>query len=473
MTSSSARPIRIICVLFVFQILLWPSLCAQTPDKNFSGTVEGTVRDSQNHPLSGVSIFLGNTASANSLRAITDSQGRFRLEAIAAGNYKLRAQLQGFREATIGPFGLLPQETKSVVLILAKVLSQDASAFSFADEPHFTVAGVTDTTALGGHGSDQVMRNSEALSKDAASLSGSAAHMPSAATGEATETSLRASLAAHETADTHFQLAEIEEQQGHPLEAVRDYQWAAELQPTEPHLFAWGAELLLHRASEPAAEVFTNGRNAYPQSIRMRLGLGAAAYAEGRRDEAAKLFMEASDLDPSDAKPYLFLGKLQATEKNVSPGWVQHMERFVKIHPGNALAHCLYAEALAKLGREQEDSALIESQLKTAIALDPRLGSAYLQLGIIRSQREDYLAAIAAFQKAIENTTLPDEAHYRLADVYRRIGQTDKANQETELFKKVSVQKKMQADRERREIQQFVYTLRRKSAESHSPSPNH
>jgi len=37
-------------------------------------------------------------------------------------------------------------------------------------------------------------------------------------------------------------------------------------------------------------------------------------------------------------------------------------------------------------------------------------------------------------QKAIEDTALRDDAHYRLAQVYRRMGETEKAQQETEPY---------------------------------------
>jgi hypothetical protein len=53
-----------------------------------------------------------------------------------------------------------------------------------------------------------------------------------------------------------------------------------------------------------------------------------------------------------------------------------------------------------------------------------------------------------------------EEAHFRLAQVYRRTGDTEKANQEIAEFKKLSEQKDRQAERERHEIPQFVYTLR-------------
>jgi hypothetical protein len=52
------------------------------------------------------------------------------------------------------------------------------------------------------------------------------------------------------------------------------------------------------------------------------------------------------------------------------------------------------------------------------------------------------------------------------------MGQADKANRESELFKKISAEKKRAADQERREIPQFVYTLGGKSAAPQSPPSN-
>ena len=36
----------------------------------------------------------------------------------------------------------------------------------FADKPDFTIAGVTDWTAVGGHGSDSTLRTSEDLARE-------------------------------------------------------------------------------------------------------------------------------------------------------------------------------------------------------------------------------------------------------------------------------------------------------------------
>ena len=275
---------------------------------------------------------------------------------------------------------------------------------------------------------------------------------------------------ASRTATSTRGLAEAAENAGRPLDAVREYQQAAQLQPNEAHLFAWGADLLLHRAFEPAMEVFTKGYRLYPSSVRMLLGLSVATYDQGAMEQGKKLLLNACDLNPADPTPYLFLGKLQEAEKIEPSGWTERFARFVRLHSESALAHYYYVVALGKQEPVSENLAIMESELKKAIELDPQLGGAYLELGIVYSQRKDYPEAISAFQKAIEVTPFPAEAHYRLGQVYGHMGEAEKAGKEIELFKQISEQKKSDAERERHKIQQFVYTLRSQSPSSLPPS---
>lgn len=456
-------------VAFLTLVALFaPTLHAQKRTREADAVVQGKVCNAQHQPIGGATVSLDGIEPANVFTLTTDSEGHFRFAAIPAGKYTVHARLSGYQGASEGPFSLGQTDEKSITLVLAKSSSQanDASKIEFSDEPQFTVSGVTDTTNLGGHGSATFVRNRDALSKEAASLTKDVGIQPGssgktdAATPIPEEAALRAMLQQHEAAELHAQLAEIEETEGRPLEAVHDYRRAAEMDPSEPHLFAWGAELLLHHAYEPAIEVFGRGHRLYPRSVRMLLGLGAARYAQGTREDAAQTLLEACDLDPSDPNPYLFLGRLQAIENIEMPGWLERLKRFVELHPENAMAHYLYAVALSKQGGEQGTSDNVEGHLREAVQLDPHLGGAYLQLGVLCAQRQDFPGAIAAFQNAIENTPLPDEAHYRLAQIYRTTGNTQKAQEETKLFKQVTDQRNKEAERERHEIPQFVYTLR-------------
>jgi tetratricopeptide (TPR) repeat protein len=453
---------RIFLYLF-FRVLLLLTLLlpfspvgvAQNADAQKLPTVTGSIYDSEKHALPGVELDFQGARDATPVHTLSDSQGDFRV-ALPAGIYTLRTKRDGYRQVTEGPFEVLPGEAKRIVLHLAKAASsaadKEAAAMPFSDEPQFTVAGVTDSSALGVHASSRNMPNSNAIAKETSALDRETSNLPD-------ESAIRAQLAAGENAELHFTLAEIEEAKGHSLESAKEYERAAQLQPTEAHLFGWGAELLLHLAYEPALDVFSKAHQRYPESVRMLLGLGATKYALGSREEAARYFSQASDLEPSNPQPYLFLGRLLSTETTVPGGWLERMHRFAILHHETARAHYFYGLALAK-GGAPDAEAESESEFRQAIELDPHLGEAYLDLGILYSKRSDFPSAIDALRNAIRFTALPDEAHYRLAEVYRRTGEAEKARQETALYKQVSEQKSQQAERERHEIQQFIYTLR-------------
>jgi tetratricopeptide (TPR) repeat protein len=461
MTSCSVKSICIGAVLAVLCIAHTAKLGAQTPAQQ---TVQGIVHDAQGHPLPSVTISLEPTDSTHSFTTSSDEKGKFKFSGISEGSYTLRAKLKGYDDCEKGPIVVPDPSSNSVELLLIQsqslVSGKDSSAIAFSDEPAFTVAGVTDTTALGGHGSGPIVRNSNALSKETASLAKGTASNAASAADPGKEAAVRAQIVKQDSAELHAELADIEEVTGRPLDAVKEYQRAAEMQPTEPHLFAWGAELLLHHAPEPAVEVFSKGHRLFPQSSRMMLGLGAAWYAQRSKEQAEKIVLEATDINPNDPTPYLFLGRLQVTEQSVPAAWAEKMKRFATLQPANPAAHYLYAVALLKQQNGTDHAPQAEADLKIAIQLDPKFGDAYLQLGILCSKREDYPAAVNALQKAIETTPVPDEAHYRLAQVYRHMGETEKANQEVALFKKISEQKEADAERERHEIPQFIYKLR-------------
>ena len=388
----------------------------------------------------------------------SDELGRFGFEKVPPGKYEIRASKPGYRfkKETLSVI----QQKEPMVLVI-HLLKEDADSLAkkaaptveFSDEPKFTVAGVTDPTNLGGHGSDVSLRTREALAKEAAALHHEGSDAARAKT-DLTEGS----------ANLHTQLADEAESAGRPLEALKEYQLAAKIEPNEAYLFAWGAELLLHRAFEPAIEVFSTGHKKYPDSARMLLGLGAATYDQGATERGEKFLLEACDLHPGEATPYLFLGRVQEAEKIEPQGWADKFGQFVRLHPENAQVHYFFAVALGKQGDGQTDSETVERELKKAIELDPKFGSAYLQLGISYAARKDTSAAIAAFEKAIETSPLPDEAHYRLAEIYRQIGDAERARKEMALYNLTSQEKSKQAEAQRHEIQQFVYTLREKNA---------
>jgi tetratricopeptide (TPR) repeat protein len=454
------------------------------------GALEGSVRDSAGRAVANATVFLQPTTGTGTPPAQiqnthADSLGAYRFSALSEGAYILRAEMSGYARTIVGPVRLASSETKKIDLTLTPVKASGAAASApeFFDEPQFTVAGVTQATSAGGHGSDIVLRTTEALAQATVSLSKEPAASSTATTSVATESSLREAVARDpKDAELHHRLGDVEEKLGNPLEAVREYQRAAELDPSELYLFDWGTELLTHRALEPATEVLTQGSRRFPKSVRMLVALGVAWYARGSCDQAVQSLGSAADLDPGNPTPYLFLGRMQTVEPTALEGSVERLGRFAQLQPDNALANYYYAVSLSKesgkqsAGSEDGDAgrtARVEALLQKAVGLDPKLGAAYLQLGILYSQRSDNSRAIAAYRKAIEvspeeegpqlDQTL-EETHYRLAQAYQRTGDKTKAQEELELHHQLAKKTQEDAERKRREIQQFVILLRSEKA---------
>ena len=106
--------------------------------------------------------------------------------------------------------------------------------------------------------------------------------------------------------------------------------------------------MLLHRAIWQAEEIFRKGVAAFPQSVRMNTALGTTLFAGARYDQAAQSLCIASDLDPTAAEPYLFMGRMQITAPDPLPCIESHLLRFVKQQPANSVANYLYAMTLLK-----------------------------------------------------------------------------------------------------------------------------
>lgn len=478
-----------------------------------------------------------NKGPGESRTAQTDSKGQYRFDGMHEGIHIVVTSMPGYEESRIPPVFIGPNESKSVDLTLGIPKNPAATQPQFFDQPQFTVAGVTDTTSLGGHGSDVVVRTRESIAKETVSLSKSAANPH--ANDPAVERELRAKvtrypssfdgnhrlglllitegkasdaipfldraaqlkpedydnsydlalanvdagnyaqaregakalLATHDQAELHHLLGNVEEKLGDPLEAVRHYQRAAELDPSEAYLYDWGSELLLHHAPEPAIEVFTKGNHLFPHSVRMLIGLGAALFARGSDEEAVTRLCQASDLAPNDPAPYLFLGKLLRAEPTSSPKIAERLHRFVTLKPDSAEANYYYAFALWKLPPVPADRARltqIESLLRNAARLDPKLATASLQLGILYADEGKHPGAISAYHAAIAANPQLGEAHYRLAQAYRQVGETGKAKEELRLYAECEKKSAETVERERHEIPQFVYTLRdQPSREAH------
>jgi len=537
--------VTVLSAVAVLVILLLPAAMAQQTSRNGSGgatgvTIRGRVLSSDGKAVSDAVVHLGKKDSSGSLETQTDAAGSFVFLGLSKGSYRVSAEKAGLRSRTADVVASSDNDTEKVDLVLggkgsaAGASAHGAQTMEFSDQPNFTVAGVTDWTAVGGHGSDSTLRTSESLASETLALKtesagrGTATASVDAGKEREAESKLRAALAsapesfdanhrlgelylhagryreaipllesayradpAHEgnqydlalayegdgdvararerirellakqqSADLHRLMGELDEKAGDPLSAVHEYEQAVKLSPSEQNYFEWGSELLLHRAVWQAQEVFRKGADAYPKSARMQTGLGTALFSGARYDEAALRLCDASDLNPTDPQPYLFMGKIQMAAPNALTCVAPKLARFVQQQPGSSIANYLYAMSLLKRQEQAPDPEVVQ-QAKTlltkAVTIDSKCSEAYLQLGILSASQREFERAIGFYTKAIEGDPELADAHYRLGVAYDRTGQPAKAKQEFQLHDQIKQQQAEAIERQRREVKQFLF----------------
>jgi tetratricopeptide (TPR) repeat protein len=241
--------------------------------------------------------------------------------------------------------------------------------------------------------------------------------------------------------ELHNLLGDIEERAGNLVLAAEEYQRAAHMDATEDHLFDWGNNLVQLRAFEPASRVFAAALERHPRSARLHVGLGIAHYSRGQYEEAVRSFCEASDLAPSDPRPYQFLGEMYGVAPELAPDISERLGRFVKARPRSALAHLYYGLSLWKGQRgNATDLRQVEALLRRAVTLDPKLAKGHLELGILLSDQQRDTEAIPALRRAAQLDPGQPQAHYRLAQAYRRTGQGALAASELQIFERLKAQ---------------------------------
>jgi tetratricopeptide (TPR) repeat protein len=417
----------------LFRTLVLVALLVALPSFAQQVTVQGKVVDTAGNPVPGANIQLEGQALPAALSATTSADGTFAFAPLPAGAYRVTARKANLSSQTVAtsPSG------QPLLLVLAP---QSTQAMEFADKPDFAVAGITDWTAVGGHGSDATLRTSEALARETTTLKPHGAD-----SGETAE------------ADRHRRQGLEDEQKGDPLAAVHEEELAVRLDPSEENYFVWGSELLLHRAVWQAAEVFRNGAKAHPTSSRMLTGLGAALFAGALYDEAAARLCQAADLDPSDPEPNSFLGRMVPAAPNPLPCVRSHLARYSQQHPGDAQALYFYAMAVAK---ENPADPQVETLLNRAVAIDHKCAPAWLQLGILAYTHHDPVKAIDLYHQAIEADPQLAEAHYRLGVAYDRMGKADQAAREFQLHDEIEKRQAAAVEQQRREVKQFLVVLK-------------
>ena len=459
------------CILALIFVAMAP---LAAPAQQPTVRVTGKLRDQMGAPVARVLVTLREIPSNTMIQTTTDAFGAFSFPAEAACDAAIASSDHG-RLVKVDVAAARLAEPVELVLRPRSEAGMDEMHYS--DSSDFVVAGVTDWTAVGGHGSDSTLRTSESLASSTASLPAATA---SAGGRTAQELSLEralsqdesqghvdraqvrahAALRAHPTATLYRLAEEVHEKGDHPLGAAREFEQAAKLDPSEANEFEWGSELLVHRAIWEAEAVFQHGVELYATSARMQTALGSALFAGARYDEAADRLCKASDLAPAEDTAYVYLGKVQLAAPHALACVEPRLKRHMLLRPQSAEARYLYAMAILKqTAKEPNAPTLTQAQalLTEAIKLNPDCADAYYELGVLAAQREDMVAAIGYYTRAIAADPAMADAYFRLGKIYDREGKRDKAKDLLAMHDKLRQSQAAAAEGQRKAVKQFSF----------------
>jgi len=251
---------------------------------------------------------------------------------------------------------------------------------------------------------------------------------------------INALIGRQDKAELHNLLGDVEEKQGDAEQAAKQYEAAARMDPSEKNLFDLANELLLHRGFQPALKVLDFATQKYPQSARLRVGLGVAYYSLGQYQEALEALCHAVDLDPTDTRALDFLGKMYDVAPEKADEVTRRLAKFAREYPNNAAANYYYALSLRRrttAGASASANQQAEKLLQTAVKLAPRWAEAHYELGLLYEDESKIDDAIREYHAAVQLRPQFAKAHYRLALLYKKKGQAQLARTEFQAFEQL------------------------------------
>jgi tetratricopeptide (TPR) repeat protein len=251
-------------------------------------------------------------------------------------------------------------------------------------------------------------------------------------------------------------LGEIDENKKDFRSAILHFSRALELEPNEENVWELGVELLRHFTFAAAAREFEAAAVKFPQSARIRLGLGAAYFGEENYDEAIPVFADLLKADKDNPLYAELLGMSCTTVTQGNNPQCTVLLEYAQAHPGDAKGATYAASMLLREEETEQKSHLERKLLDSAIAVDPRLADAQYDMGVLKQNQSDWAGSIPNLETAVRLKPDFTEAHYRLALAYWRSGRKEDAKTEMELQRKFTKQQEQDLDQRRSQITTFL-----------------
>jgi tetratricopeptide (TPR) repeat protein len=159
---------------------------------------------------------------------------------------------------------------------------------------------------------------------------------------------------------------------------------------------------------------------------------GEAYSAQSDTPAAVRQFQAAIKANPNLPQEHFGLGYLLWTQRNFAEAEQQFRDE-LRISPDDGQSLAYLGDTLMQLGKSKEARA----SLQKAIALKSSLELAHLDLGILDVNASHNSAAVAQFHAAIQINPKSTDARWRLARLYQKMGEHQKAAAEFAIVSKM------------------------------------
>jgi tetratricopeptide (TPR) repeat protein len=265
-------------------------------------------------------------------------------------------------------------------------------------------------------------------------------------------------------ADLEDLAGDIQEARGDSVAAVKSYQAAVVLAPSEEkYRLSMAVELIRHDNFDAARLVLKSAKESQPESWRIELTLGMVEYFGGTDEAATKYLLRAAELAPESQTAWKYLGDIQmdrptAPDAAAIARLCEHADR----EPKNGQMQYYCGGVIFRRDYGAADNSHAEEilrRLHTAARLLPGDALPHCQLGKAYRWLERWQEALSESETCARLGPDSAEAHFRLAQIYQHLGAAEKSKKEMELYEAASLKVADENARRDATMKTFIYTI--------------
>jgi tetratricopeptide (TPR) repeat protein len=229
------------------------------------------------------------------------------------------------------------------------------------------------------------------------------------------------------------------QKQNHAEQAFQAFERAIALEPAdESNYLDFEKVLVADNRLAAALEIAKRTTDALPKSSRAFAMRGSIEMQASQFSNAVASYRRATELDPAAADSALGLADAEFAADMSKEASVSY-EAAIRQFPRDTRFRIHYASALLKAAETGEPQAekRAETLLESAVKLDPSSVEARCQLGELALKNGQTREALEQYKVAAKLDPQNPKTHFGLSKVYRRLGKTEDASRETELFEQL------------------------------------